>query len=902
VTSHPDKAIYLFEEGNASLKDLLGSKGANLCEMARMGLPVPSGFIVTTTVCRQYLDSGYSWPEQLTTEIQTALKHLEKNSSKQFGNPDKPLLLSVRSGSKISMPGMMETILNLGLNEITLQGLVRQSGNERFAWDTYRRFIAMFANVVLGIPQDEFEQRIETIKNRRRIQTDTELETADFQTLVEQYKALILEKTGQLFPDDPVRQLQMAIEAVFKSWNAPRAIVYRDYHHISHNLGTAVNVQTMVFGNLGSDSATGVAFSRNPATGEPELYGEYLVNAQGEDVVAGIRTPFPIAKLAEQFPDGYKQLHEIVHTLERHYKDIQDVEFTIEKNSLYILQTRTGKRTIQASVKIAVDMAHEGLISSTEALLKVDANQLSQLLAPTFDKAEKQKALLEKHLLGTGINASPGAAVGRIVFSADAAVQQSQNNEKVILVRPETSPDDIHGLLQAQGILTTHGGNTSHAAVVARGLGKPCITGCEAFEINMSAGTLKVDGKLLKAGDFISIDGETGEVFEGDIPTILPILHPNLAGLLEWADRHRKLEVWANADTAEDAKRALEYGATGIGLCRTEHMFMEEDRLPAVHDLILAETFEQRRLALEKLLLMQQDDFRRIFEVMDGYSVTIRLLDPPLHEFLPKYDQLLEDVLRLWCKVRTGPELEEKEALLKRVAKLRESNPMMGFRGCRIGLLYPEIYQMQVQAILEAAIQCKKAGIRVKPKIMIPLISDAHELKILFNTLKQVAEAVMESHHTQVGYGFGTMIETPRAALIAKQLAETAEFFSFGTNDLTQLTFGFSRDDAEEKFLRQYLDHQILEFNPFKILDQQGVGRLMRIACEEGRQARPSLKLSICGEHAGEPASIRLAHQLGLHAISCSSFQIPTARLAAAQASISEKEATELSYLHSTRL
>jgi pyruvate,orthophosphate dikinase len=879
------KKVYLFEEGHAGMKDLLGGKGANLAEMARIGLPVPPGFIITTEACNAYLNADYLLPEGLMEDVRQAVSQLESRTGKHFGNAENPLLLSVRSGAKFSMPGMMETILNLGLNEQTIQGLIAQSGNERFAWDTYRRFVGMFSGVVLGIPKDEFEQRLQQEKKRQGAQLDTDLNAATLKTLTQQYKDLVREKTGQAFPDDPAIQLQMAIEAVFRSWHTPRAVVYRDYHHIDHHLGTAVNVQAMVFGNLGDDSATGVAFTRNPATGENLLYGEYLINAQGEDVVAGIRTPHPVALMEKEFPECYRQLQQIAHQLEKHYRDIQDMEFTIENNRFYILQTRTGKRTIQAAVKIAVDMVHEGLIPGDEAILRIDANQLPHLLMPTFDPAEKKKS----RLLATGINASPGAATGTIVFEADEVVRLAGQGEKVILVRPETSPDDIHGLLRAEGVLTTHGGNTSHAAVVARGLGKPCVVGCEALEIDLKAKTMSLDGKVLKAGDLISIDGSTGEVFEGCIATMPPSLGPELATLLGWADRHRKMEIWANADTPGDAQKALEYGATGIGLCRTEHMFMARERLYLVHELILAESDTDRQQALDKLLPMQREDFKGIFTVMDGHPVTVRLLDPPLHEFLPNYEHLLEEVLHMQDTGHTGPELERKETLLKKVGKLREANPMMGFRGCRVGLLYPDIYNMQMRAIMEAAIDCRQAGVDVRPKIMIPLISDAQELKRLKEQLSQVAEDVMHQRGMPVGYRFGTMIETPRAALTAKKVAEFSDFFSFGTNDLTQMTYGFSRDDAEEKFLTRYQEQGILSFNPFETLDTDGVGRLVAMACEEGSLARPGLKLSLCGEHGGEAKSVEFCHHVGLHSVSCSPFRVPVARLAAAQAALKEK-------------
>jgi pyruvate, orthophosphate dikinase len=881
------KRVYLFSEGDSSMRDLLGGKGANLAEMIKAGLPVPPGFTITTATCNEYLANKEQMPAGLMDAIKTALADVERDQQKRFGDAENPLLMSVRSGAKFSMPGMMETILNLGLNEQTLQGLIKQSGNERFAYDSFRRFIGMFSSVVLHIEKDEFEALLQAKKNSLGVKLDTDLDVPALKEIVSSYLSMVNAKLGRPFPSDPMEQLQLAIEAVFKSWNIPRAFAYRNYNKIDHNLGTAVNVQAMVFGNLGNDSATGVAFSRNPSTGEALLYGEYLMNAQGEDVVAGIRTPKKLSEMQTELPEMYKQFAAIAQQLEVHYKDMQDMEFTIEKGRLYMLQTRNGKRTAQAAVKTAVDMANEGLISQEEALLRVDANQLPQLLLRSFDPAAKKAA--QDRLLGTGLNASPGAAAGVIVFDPSEAEQRAHAGESVILVRIETCPDDIHGMIPAQGVLTTRGGNTSHAAVVARGMGKPCICGCESATIDLKNETITfANGTVLKKGDRISIDGATGEIFHGEIATMEPKMSNEFDTLLDWADRTRRLGVRANADTPEDAANALKFGARGIGLCRTEHMFMAQDRLPVVQQMILANTPEARKAALDKLLPFQLEDFKAILKSMAGHPVTIRLLDPPLHEFLPNHEELLEEVVTMRVKGETGAKLQEKERLLAAVNDLKESNPMMGLRGCRLGLMYPEINEMQVRAIFEAATDLKQAGVDVHPEIMIPLIGHVNELKAVREDLVRVAEEVMQKKGIHVDYSFGTMIEIPRAALTADEIAEHAEFFSFGTNDLTQMTFGYSRDDAEGKFLGKYLEKRILKDNPFETLDQTGVGQLVEIARDKARSKRPDIKLGICGEHGGEAASVQFCHRAGLTYVSCSPFRVPVARLAAAQATVME--------------
>ncbi|MCE3235751.1 MAG: ppdK [Vampirovibrio sp.] len=893
------KKIYLFSEGNAYMKDLLGSKGANLAEMVRAGLPVPPGFTITTDVCNEYLSNGGRFPTDLMPDILNALKTVETAMNRQFGDVDNPLLVSVRSGAKISMPGMMETVLNLGLNDQTLQGLIRQSGDERFAYDTYRRFIQMFGSVVLEINKEYFEDILDYKKQHLRVQNDADLTVNALKEIVLAFKEIVQDKTGAPFPQDPMTQLQQAIEAVFRSWHIPRAVAYRNYMKIEHDLGTAVNIQAMVFGNMGEDSATGVAFTRNPATGEKELYGEYLLNAQGEDVVAGIRTPQKISDMAREMPALYEEFSEIAYRLEHHYMDVQDMEFTVEKGRLFMLQTRSGKRTIQAAVKVAVDFVNEGIITPEEAMLRIDANQLPQLLLPAFSQSAMAQARKSNHLLATGLNASPGAATGEIVFNPDEAETLAEQGRNVILVRTETCPDDVHGMIAAQGILTTRGGNTSHAAVVARGMGKPCITGCESCRIDPKAETLSIGDKILQKGELISLDGATGEVFEGAIPTEIPKLGPELEILLNWADETRVLGVRANADTPADARKALEMGAKGIGLCRTEHMFMAQDRLPVVQDMILADSLEARKKALTRLMPMQLEDFKGIFRAMAGHPVTIRLLDPPLHEFLPNREELR---IALEQQIKADPyeeNVKAQAAILKKVGELHEVNPMMGFRGCRLGLVYPEIYAMQVRAIFEAACDLVSERINVQPEIMIPLVGHVSELKALREQLEAVANEVMNRRDIWFHYLFGTMIEVPRAALTADEIAQYAEFFSFGTNDLTQLTLGYSRDDAEGRFLVKYLEKGILKENPFEVLDVAGVGQLIEIAREKGRIMRPHLKLGICGEHGGESRSVQFSHQVGLDYVSCSPFRVPVARLAAAQAAISGRDRLEA--LHSAK-
>ena len=878
------KRVYLFSEGDATKRDLLGGKGANLAEMTNAGLPVPPGFTIPTTVCNEYYALGEKAPAELWEQVENALKTIEEATGKRFGDPANPLLVSVRSGAKFSMPGMMDTILNLGLNDETVQGMIAATGNERFAYDAYRRFIAMFSNVVLNFRMDNFEHLLEQFKRRLGVKLDTELDAQTLKEIVGAYKHLVTNHLGIDFPSDPKAQLRMAIEAVFKSWNNDRATTYRNHHKIAHDLGTAVNVQAMVFGNMGDDCATGVAFTRNPSTGEKALYGEYLTNAQGEDVVAGIRTPKPISELAKEMPAVYDEFQAIAERLERHYRDMQDLEFTIERGKLYMLQTRNGKRTAPAAVKVAVEMADEGLITPEEAVSRVEPNQLNQLLHRRIDPG----AVLT--VLAKGLPASPGAATGTIVFEADDAEKMGMRGQKVVLVRVETNPDDIHGMIHAQGVLTSRGGMTSHAAVVARGMGKPCVAGCDEIEVDLRAKELHVAGQVLREGDVISINGGTGEVILGEVPMIEPELSGEFKTLMQWADRFRTMGVRTNADTPEDAAKAREFGAEGVGLCRTEHMFMAPERLPVVQEMILAGNEKERRAALSKLLPMQREDFTGIFQAMAGLPVTIRLLDPPLHEFLPNMSELIAEVAILRVKGDDPGLLARRERLLKEVQRLHESNPMMGLRGCRLGLTFPEINEMQVQAIMEAACALQKAGTEVLPEIMIPLVGHVNELKRVRTQLESVAQRVMQEQGVTVVYKFGTMIEIPRAALTADQIAAEAEFFSFGTNDLTQMTFGYSRDDAEGKFLTRYLDTKILPTNPFEVLDRDGVGSLMRIAVERGQSANPGIKLGVCGEHGGEPSSIEFCHQLGLHYVSCSPFRVPIARLAAAQAALASNQ------------
>jgi len=886
------KWVYLFQEGNKDMRDLLGGKGAGVAEMTRAGLPVPPGFTITTEACNEYFRVGNRFPDGMWEQTLQALKQVEAQTGKRFGDPSNPLLVSVRSGAKFSMPGMMDTVLNIGLNKQTIDGMIRLTENPRFVWDAYRRLVQMFGRIVLDIPGEKFEHVLTAWKERKGVKADTELTTDDLQAIAEAFKEIIRAEKGIDFPEDPFEQMRRAIEAVFNSWFGKRATDYRNYNKIPHDLGTAANVQTMVFGNMGFDSGTGVAFTRDPATGEKQVYGEYLLNAQGEDVVAGIRTPRKIAELQYEMPQVYQEFTNICNLLERHYRDVQDVEFTIERGKLWMLQTRTGKRTAQAAVKIAVDMFHEGLISKQEAVLRVEPGQIDQLLHPRYDEKTKTEARAKGQFLAKGLNASPGAAVGLAAFDADTAEKWGHEGKPVILVRPETNPDDVHGMLQAKGILTQHGGATSHAAVVARGLGKACVAGCEALQINVEARRFVADGKEVKEGDWLSIDGGSGEVFRGRLPTIEPKLEEQreLVELLSWADEFKRLGVWANADYPRDAERARSFGAQGIGLCRTEHMFFEPDRLPIVREMILAETQAARQAALDRLEPVQRDDFYGVLKAMSPYPVIIRLIDPPLHEFLPSYDELLVEVTELRAKNGDPNELAEKERLLKAVQNMREANPMLGLRGVRLAIMLPGLTEMQTRAIIEAACQLKKEGVEVHPEIMIPLTSHVNELKNQVERLKPVAEQVMAEQGVRVDYKIGTMIEIPRAAITADEIAEVAEFFSYGTNDLTQTTFGISRDDAEGKFLLQYVEKGILKENPFQQLDRRGVGYLIKLGVELGRTTRPDLEVGICGEHGGDPSSIEFCHQAGLNYVSCSPFRVPIARLAAAHAALQEQQ------------
>ncbi|QKG84930.1 pyruvate, phosphate dikinase [Kroppenstedtia pulmonis] len=870
-----------FHKGSMDMKDLLGGKGANLGEMTRSGLPVPPGFTITTRACLEYYKAEENLTSQQKQEIATALTALEKETGKQLGSSDQPLLVSVRSGAVFSMPGMMDTVLNLGLNDQTVLGLARLTDNERFAYDCYRRFIQMFSDVVLGIPHYRFERIIDERKGQTQTSSDTELTAPDWQWVIDRFKKVVREETGEVFPQDPMEQLYRAVIAVFDSWNNQRARIYRKIHKIPDDLGTAVNVQAMVFGNLGENSGTGVAFTRSPSTGEKTLYGEYLINAQGEDVVAGIRTPEPISSLKNEMPEVFEQFQRIARKLEDHYQDMQDIEFTVERGKLYLLQTRSGKRTAHAAVKIAVDLVQEGVIDRKTALKRVDPEQLDQILHRRIDP--------DAHLnvIAKGLPASPGAASGQIVFDADKAERWSQEGKKVILVRPETTPEDIHGIISSQGVLTSRGGMTSHAAVVARGMGKPCICGCEEIAIDLKKKTIQVNEVVLQEGEELSIDGGTGEVIKGIVPLIDPELSDEFQKLLRWADEYRRLSIRTNADNPADAAKALQFGAEGVGLCRTEHMFMETERIPLVRSMILAETQEQREEALQRLLPLQKEDFKGIFEAMKGLPVTIRLLDPPLHEFLPNMEELLIDLTRMQMTPDTDPQaLQEKETLLKKVRTLHEFNPMLGHRGCRLGLIHPEIYAMQVEAIFLAAAEVLEAGGTVEPEIMVPLVGHVNELKELRKRIEEVAKQVKSKTKYQIPYTVGTMIELPRAALTADEIAAEADFFSFGTNDLTQTTFGYSRDDAEGKFLHHYVDQKILPDNPFITLDTAGVGKLVSMGVNLGRQTKPALKTGICGEHGGEKESIFFCHQSGLDYVSCSPFRVPLARLAAAQAAL----------------
>ena len=868
------KYVYFFGEGSKEMKKLLGGKGANLSEMTNIGLPVPPGFTITTEVCNLFYELGEKYPEGLNEQIDENLKKLEVEMGMTFGDKENPLLVSVRSGAAISMPGMMDTVLNLGLNDTTINSLIKKTGNERFSWDSYRRFIQMFGDVVMEVEHDKFEEALQAIKSKNKVKLDTELSADNLKELVSEYKKIIEKEKGISFPQDPKEQLKMSIDAVFGSWNNKRAITYRNLHDIPHNIGTAVNVQVMVFGNMGNNSGTGVAFTRNPATGENVEYGEYLINAQGEDVVAGIRTPKPISNLKKEMPGIFNQLINIFKKLEQHYTDTQDLEFTIQEGKLYMLQTRTGKRTAGAALKIAVDMVNEGLIDKKTAVLRVEPEQLDQLLHKQLD--EKSKANAE--LVAKGLPASPGAALGRVVFDADDAVKESKNRE-VILVRTETSPEDIEGMAVAQGILTARGGMTSHAAVVARGMGKCCIAGCEDIKVFEEEQYFTASGKKVKRGDWVTLDGSTGEVFLGRISVVDPEVTGDFEIFMDWVNEFKTIGVRANADTPKDSEIALKFRAEGIGLCKTEHMFFESDRIKAVRKMIVASNEKERRKALMALLPIQKNDFIGIFKVMKGLPVTIRLLDPPLHEFLPTEDEDIKEIAK-----ELGLEFKELKAT---IVSLHEMNPMLGHRGCRLSVTYPEILEMQTKAIFEAAIELTKQGYEVKPEVMVPLVGSVKEMRILKKQIIKIADELIKKSNVKFDYKVGTMIEIPRACITADEIATEAEFFSFGTNDLTQLTFGFSRDDSG-KFLPDYIEKGILNKDPFATLDKKGVGQFVKMGVEKGRKARKDIKIGICGEHGGDPDSIKFCHKIGMDYVSCSPFRVPIARLAAAQAALEE--------------
>ncbi len=870
------KYVYLFKEGNANMRELLGGKGANLAEMTNLGLPVPQGFTVTTEACTRYYTDGKKIDDEIVEQIYAALAETEKIAGKKFGDEENPFLVSVRSGARASMPGMMDTILNLGLTDVSVKGLAKKTNNPHFAYDAYRRFIAMFSDVVMEIPKSKFEAVLDEFKEKKGVKFDRDLTAEDLMAVVERFKAIYKEAMGVDFPQDPKVQLMEAVKAVFRSWDNPRAIYYRRMNDIPGDWGTAVNVQSMVFGNMGETSGTGVAFTRNPATGEKKLYGEYLLNAQGEDVVAGIRTPSPISELQNQMPDVYKQFVDIASKLEAHYRDMQDMEYTIEEGKLYMLQTRNGKRTAAAALKIAVDLVDEGVLSEKEAVLKVEPKQLDSLLHPNFDAA----ALKAAPVIAKGLPASPGAGAGAIYFTADEAAKHGKNKEKVILVRKETTPEDIEGMDFSQAILTVFGGMTSHAAVVARGMGRAAVVGCGDLKINEEAKTVTVNGKTYHEGDMISVDGSTGNVYDGLIPTVEASISGDFARLMGWADAVRTLKVRTNADTPRDTKQAVKFGAEGIGLCRTEHMFFEASRIAAVREMILADTKEQREKALAKILPMQQGDFEAMYKALEGRPMTVRYLDPPLHEFVPHLD--MEDEIAELAK-NLGRTVEEVKA---KITALHESNPMMGHRGCRLAVTYPEIAEMQTRAVMQAAINVRKeCGYDIVPEIMIPLVGSKKELAFVKKIVVDTIEKIFAEQGTTMEYHIGTMIEIPRAAVTADEIAEEAEFFSFGTNDLTQMTFGFSRDDAG-KFLDSYYENKIFESDPFARLDQDGVGKLVKMAAKLGRETRPNIKLGICGEHGGDPSTIEFCHNVGLNYVSCSPFRVPIARLAAAHAAI----------------
>ena len=870
--------VYSFNEGSKEMKSLLGGKGANLAEMTKIGLPVPPGFTITTKACNDYYENNKTIKQEIIDQIEEKLSILEKDLNKKLGSEENPLLVSVRSGAVISMPGMMDTILNLGLNDKTVLALAKATDNERFAYDSYRRFIQMFSDVAMEVQKYKFENVLDRYKEENNFKFDTDLTTEHLKAIVEEYKNIYKKEVGEDFPQDPKKQLMLAVEAVFRSWNNPRAIVYRRLNDIDNNLGTAVNIQSMVFGNMGDTSGTGVAFTRDPATGDNKLLGEYLINAQGEDVVAGIRTPQPIDTLKEVMPEIYKQFIDTVKTLEHHYKDMQDVEFTIEKGRLFFLQTRNGKRTAASAINVAVDFVNEGLITKEEAIMRIEPKQLDQLLHPKFE----DKALKEATVLTKGLPASPGAGSGKIYFSAEDAAKASQNGEKVILARQETSPEDIEGMVCSEGILTARGGMTSHAAVVARGMGKCCVAGCGEIKVDEAAKEVRKDDLVLKEGDFISLDGSTGVVYLGDVAKVEATMTGNFEKLMNWVDEIREIRGRTNADNPRDAKAAVDFGAEGIGLCRTEHMFFDEDRIPAVRKMILSNTVKDRVEALDRLLPMQQQDFVDIYKVMGDRPVNIRLLDPPLHEFLPHDDETINELAK-------DMNIDAKE-IKKRIVDLAEFNPMLGHRGCRLAVTYPEIAVMQTKAIINAAIEVNKEGLNVEPEIIIPLVGALNEFRNVKNTIVETANKIIEENNVNLKYTVGTMIEIPRACLIADEIAREADFFSFGTNDLTQMTFGYSRDDAG-KFLNEYVDKEILEKDPFQTLDQNGVGKLVKMAANLAREEKgDKIKLGICGEHGGDPASVEFCYKTGLNYVSCSPYRVPIARLAAAQATIKNKK------------